>query len=301
MKRKTINKVIREKLEDWKNSITDESIKKDLFKNVMVSGGCIASMLMKQDVNDFDIYVKDINFLMKLARYYADKKSVGVFDGRNREKYMAEFREAQGFTGNHDVFESYDAAEYVRLRTLSPEQVKLDVPSEGIRYEPVEGKTYQVAFFSQNAISLTDKLQIVLRFTGSIEEIHKNYDFIHATNYYTPETGLVTNIQALESLISKDLKYQGSLYPLTSIIRMKKFILRGWTINAGEILKIMFQLSELNLKDVDVLEQQLIGVDIAYFSTLISVLRGVKKETITSQYLNTLIEKIFNETTDSEN
>lgn len=76
---------------------------------------------------------------------------------------------------------------------------------------------------------------------------------------------------------------------------MKKFLLRGWTINAGEILKIMFQISELDLKDPVVLEEQLIGVDIAYFSLLIEILRGVPKDKITSPYLNSIIDKVFNE------
>jgi hypothetical protein len=39
------------------------------------------------------------------------------------------------------------------------------------------------------------------------------------------------------------------------------------------MLKMMFQVSDLDLKNPDVLEEQLIGVDIAYFSTLIEVLR----------------------------
>jgi hypothetical protein len=30
---------------------------------------------------------------------------------------------------------------------------------------------------------------------------------------------------------------------------MKKFIQRGWTVNAGEILKMLFQVSELDLKN----------------------------------------------------
>jgi hypothetical protein len=95
----------------------------------------------------------------------------------------------------------------------------------------IEGKKYQVAFFSQNAISLTEDLQIVLRFSGNVTQIHKTFDFVHATNYFTFEEGLVTNVAALESILTKSLRYQGS-YPLTSVIRMKKFIQRGWTVNA---------------------------------------------------------------------
>ena len=111
---------------------------------------------------------------------------------------------------------------------------------------------------------------------------------------------MVNNNEALESIITKQLRYQGSLYPLTSIIRMKKFIKRNWNINAGEILKIMFQISELDLKDPNVLEEQLIGVDIAYFSTLISILRQLKNDKLDSATLNEIIDKVFNSSEDRD-
>lgn len=66
------------------------------------------------------------------------------------------------------------------------------------------------------------------------------------------------------------------------------------------MLKMMFQVSELDLKDIDVLEEQLIGVDVAYFSTLVDILRGVDIESITAQYLCTIIDRVFNEAEDPE-
>ena len=76
---------------------------------------------------------------------------------------------------------------------------------------------------------------------------------------------------------------------------MKKFIKRGWNISAGEMLKIMFQISELDLKNPNVLEEQLIGVDVAYFSLLIQALRNVSDKKITSMLINDMIDKVFNE------
>jgi hypothetical protein len=49
---------------------------------------------------------------------------------------------------------------------------------------------------------------------------------------------------------------------------MKKFFCEVGQL-MPEILKIMFQISELDLTDILILEEQLIGVDIAYFSLLI--------------------------------
>ena len=58
-----------------------------------------------------------------------------------------------------------------------------------------------------------------------------------------------------------------------------------------------FQLSELDLQDIHVLEDQLIGVDTAYFFDLIEQLKEREKQdpkfTIDNQYVCTLVDKIF--------
>jgi hypothetical protein len=74
---------------------------------------------------------------------------------------------------------------------------------------------------------------------------------------------------------------------------MRKFIKRGWEINAGDIVKILFQVSELDLQNVDILEEQLIGVDVTYFHDLIAILKQ-ENEKLTSKKLNEIIDKVFN-------
>lgn len=303
MKTKTIKKLVLNKLESWIDSIrvTNAKLADDLKNEnaVIVSGGCITSMFLNEPVNDYDIYISDMDILIRLARHYC--KGYRVLDGRKKNDYIADTfgREIT------EIDDHYNSEMYVRLYNLKEDQVKLDIVSEGIRLdineEEVTEHDYIPVFFSQNAISLTNDIQIVLRFSGSVENIHKSFDFMHATNYFSFKDGLVTNKIALESILSKDLIYQGSLYPLTSIIRMKKFIGRGWRIDAGQILKIMFQISELNLKDIKVLEDQLIGVDVAYFSKLIAILREVKPDKIKSGYLNTIIDRVFNQYEEDEN
>jgi hypothetical protein len=56
---------------------------------------------------------------------------------------------------------------------------------------------------------------------------------------------------------------------------------------------MLFQVSELDLKNIEVLEEQLIGVD-AYFSLLITVLRDTEGK-LTAHHLSELIDKVFNE------
>ena len=296
MQIKTIEKVIINKMNEWLETISDEDLRKETKDNLLVSGGSIASMLMGADVNDYDVYIKDINVLKKLANYYVkpfESEGVWIADGREKEKLMKEY----------DVSEKLNYYS-IALRNLKEDQIKLMFESKegGIRLNEEKSKdelNYEPVFFSPNAISLSNDLQIVLRFWGDNKKIHETFDFVHATNYFTFETGLVTNIAALESILTRTLKYQGSHYPVTSIIRAKKFIKRGFNIGAGELLKIMFQISQLDLSNPDVLEEQLIGVDVAYFEILIKALRGKFSSDedfkLNTKYFNKLVDKIFNE------
>jgi len=147
---------------------------------------------------------------------------------------------------------------------------------------------------SQNAITLSDSMQIVIRFFGEPERIHDNYDFAHAMCYYDYHNNhLELKAEAMQCMLSRTLVYRGSLYPIASIFRMKKFIERGWKINAGQQLKIMWQINELNLKDPQQLYEQLTGVDMAYMYQLISAIKGVDPERLNQAYIAEIIDRIF--------
>lgn len=175
----------------------------------------------------------------------------------------------------------------------------LDALGDGdeISSEAAETTKYKPVFLSTNAITLSGKIQIVVRFYGDVGEIHKNYDFVHATNYWTYDTGAVLNLRALESILNKELFYVGSKYPVCSLVRIRKFIKRGWQINAGQFVKIAFQISELDLSNIYVLEDQLVGVDSIYFLNFIKSIKHKKSEDknfrLTQEYLTTVIDRIF--------
>jgi hypothetical protein len=107
----------------------------------------------------------------------------------------------------------------------------------------------------------------------------------------------VLNQPALEAIMNKELSYVGSKYPICSLIRARKFIKRGWQINAGQFVKISFQISRLDLTNINVLEDQLVGVDSVYFLNFIKALKerhaADKDFTLSQEYLTTVIDKIF--------
>ena len=92
---------------------------------------------------------------------------------------------------------------------------------------------------------------------------------------------------------SKELRYVGSKYPICSLVRVRKFVGRGWRINAGQILKMAMQISELDLTSVEVLEDQLTGVDTAYFVQLMDKMKEKDPAKVDTAYLVELIDKIF--------
>ena len=157
---------------------------------------------------------------------------------------------------------------------------------------------YRPKFITSNAITLSDKIQLVTRFYGEVEEIHKNYDFAHCTCAWSSwNNRLFLPERALECIINKELFYIGSKYPLCSIIRTRKYLDRGYHINAGQYVKMCMQLNELDLNNVEVLEDQLTGVDTAWFDRLIVEIKNHMDETgksrIDTTYVMEVINKIF--------
>ena len=170
---------------------------------------------------------------------------------------------------------------------IHSEQAALETEDEGkAKFRPV--------FMSTNAITLSHKVQLVLRFYGEPDEIHKNYDFVHCTNYWTSwDNKLTLRQEALESLMTKELHYVGSKYPVCSVIRLRKFIARQWTVNAGQILKMLMQINELDLTSHNVLRDQLTGVDSAYFCELLGKLKEKDPDKINTAYLVEIIDRLF--------
>ena len=289
MKGKTIKAVIAKKINDWVSSIDDPAVAELAKKNTIVTGGAIASMLLNEPVNDFDIYLRTKQAAEAIATYYVNKFTeetkwplkLEVTPDRIRivteRGHRGETAGNLEILGSDQIDDAYEQAEAMALETED------------------DGKPpYRPVFMSTNAITLSHRVQIVIRFYGEPDAIHENYDYVHCTNYWTSWDGaLVLRQPALESLLSKELRYVGSKYPVCSVIRLRKFIKRGWTINAGQILKAVMQISELDLTDPKVLEDQLTGVDSAYFMELMTKLREKDPEKVNAAYLVEIIDRMF--------
>jgi hypothetical protein len=254
--------------------VENNELKQVIKENAFITGGAIPSLLMGERPNDYDVYFKTPAAALKAAEYYTEKIANG---------------------------QAYEIVE-------GEERVLVKIPSVGVlRNGDLEGamgavetikaaKPFSPLYITDNAITLSNKMQLVLRFCGEPSVVHKYYDFIHATCVYDYFNGELTlPPEALESILGKNLIYRGSLYPVASIFRVRKFLKRGWHITAGQLLKPMLQISQMDLRNTEVLRDQLIGVDQMFMEQLLMAIQNAKGERLDDMYLAKLIDEIFDE------
>lgn len=313
MKAKTIRKALRSKVDQWLATIEDTAVRQLAGDSVIVTGGCIASMLLKEPVNDYDVYFRSHAAALAVAQYYVarfDTKNkqgipcaISVEDKGGRIRIIvksAGIASEDGSEREYRYFESRPAGEadaYVSEVMTDPGDIEdryTETERQALEATDDGKPKYRPVFLSTNAITLSQKMQLIFRFYGDPDAIHDNYDFAHCTNYWSSwNDELVLRPQALECLLTRELRYVGSKYPVCSVIRLRKFIARGWQVNAGQILKMLMQVHALNLMDPRVLEDQLTGVDCAYFAEVIHKLHEKDPEKVNAAYLVEIIDRMF--------
>lgn len=317
MKERLVRMNLARKFDRWVESIEDEPTRKMAKENTIITGGCIVSLLSGEDVNDYDMYFRTKEAAVSVGRYYVAKikecpptmfkngdttVDIRLDVTEDRVKIVIKSAGIAGNAGNQDYQyfeqlpneEAGDAASEFAESVLQAEGLDDHADSSVQPPDTEPKKRYRPRFASANAITLTDKVQIILRFFGEPDAIHENYDFVHCTSYWTSwDRKLVLRPEAVVAILTKDLRYVGSKYPICSLVRTRKFIKRGWSINAGQFLKMSWQISKLNLSDPKVLEEQLVGVDAAYFQQLLIALNQKDPENVDGAYLMTVIDRLF--------
>lgn len=313
MQPKTIRSILRRKLDDWLSHVDDSAVKDAIAKDAICTGGAIPSLLQGEKPNDFDFYFRTFNTAKIVAEYYVDKfkknppsrfkgsnklVDIRVESGSDRIKIVVKSQGIAGESGvdNYQYFEMVsdpsEPAEFVEAIL----QDKQDADAKTDTTTGAKLPKYRPVFITSNAITLSDKIQIITRFYGNVNQIHDSYDFVHCTCSWDAATGeLLLPNDALISLINKRLKYKHSKYPLCSIIRTRKFLKLGWHIDAGQYVKMAWDLNQLNLSDINVLEDQMVGVDSAYFAEVLDLLKKKTEEgkSIDSTYLMEIIDRVF--------
>ena len=152
MKAIQIEKLLTTVFENFLSSITDEKLKVEINEKAFIAGGCIPSMLMDEWVNDYDLYFTDNDIATKVWQYY-QRQIEQAETNKLPYAYKVDIVKGDG---------------YWKIKWID------ELPKN----------VYAPIFISGNAITLTDKIQIITKFTGEPQDVIKNFDWAHLRSYY---------------------------------------------------------------------------------------------------------------------
>ena len=103
---------------------------------------------------------------------------------------------------------------------------------------------YRVKLITENAINLSDKVQLITKYYGAPADVVDKFDWKHIKSYYTYQDGLCLNKDVYQLCMEQELIYTGSDYPLSSLLRLKKYLKNGWTVSNTTITHIALDFAE---------------------------------------------------------
>lgn len=183
MKAKTIRLTLRKKIDDWLSSIEDNDVRTIASQNVIVTGGAIASMLLREEINDFDVYFRTREACRMVVDYYvkrfSPKTTSGIpckievrEDSNGRISTVVKSAGIASEDGAHtpyDYFEgrpSDEAGTYVAEVLGDPadieehyEEAESQALNGGLDDNEDMRPRYRPVFISTNAITLSQRIQ----------------------------------------------------------------------------------------------------------------------------------------------
>ena len=280
----TIKQLLSTKISAWLTTLP-EDIRGQVASDTLVCGGAITSLMLGEMPNDYDIYFKTKKTALLVAKHYCSLVPLNVGEPQILET------EVKDFNG--------ELEERIQIYIKSSGAIDVDgtlrqddSDLEGIKVSD-KREGYTTRYITNNAISLTNKVQLVIRFWGGPTDIYRNFDFVHCqASFDFVMNSLDISKETMQSVLSKTLVYNGSKYPVASLLRLRKFLSRGWRISAGQALKIGLQLRRWDITDHEQLREQLIGVDMSFMLSFIEAIRAHEGQ-VDDKYLGDLVDKIF--------
>ena len=223
----------------------------------IVAGGCFASAISGRPINDIDVFVTNEVFIHKFADMVNQSltKENRFTLTESDDGLMAVFPEGS------DGITVGEGRRYVLAQLSVDEQI-----TDGIK----------VLAIGPNAITIEVKdlpyaIQIVTRLIPqNVRALDDAFDFLHTKFFFDVFNNTLHGTEAaVNAAESRTLIYTGSKYPFSSMVRMAKYIRRGWSISPAQMFLIAKDLSNTNLDEPEALLDQLLSIDISYFLSVI--------------------------------
>lgn len=118
---------------------------------------------------------------------------------------------------------------------------------------------------SDNAITLafsnkegkqTDAFQIIIKNHIDLNSLNINFDFDHLCGFFYFDQDILHVPDKIYRLVhTKELVYTRSKYPISTLLRVRKYIKKGWTIDINNMLKILLDCHVELLKGNKIIKQ----------------------------------------------
>jgi hypothetical protein len=202
-------------LHGWIDSVTEPELACRLRDEAYIAGGAIASLLLDEQVQDYDVYVREEATAQAVKAYY--------------EEFFRRYP-APPFDPRHPFTAAADLSEPCRPLAMTA-----------------------------NAVYLSYRIQLMTVFYGEPAWMVSNYDFHHCSGYYTAREGrLVVLEEARQAIAARSLHYRpGRTFPMLSVLRLPKFIARGYTIDLAQLFQLVAEVAAGGLGDHEKIRQLL--------------------------------------------
>jgi hypothetical protein len=161
-------------------------------------------------------------------------------------------------------FESEDAMTKFMLLNLNKDQLANLISTDN-------AVTYRITLSPEKSYTI----QLITRIYGTPQQIIDQFDFTVCMCAYTPQDDgkFIMNPNFILHLAERTLCFNGKAkYPIATLVRTKKYIEKGYSLAPIEYVKLALAINNLDLKDWTTVREQLEGIDLALFQSLISKL-----------------------------
>lgn len=148
-------------------------------------------------------------------------------------------------------FEDLETAQYA----LSKYSFSKNIIKNNDYYEIEDAHVNKVNEISKRAFGIGN-YQFCITSIGNYQQVIDTFDFVHTKNVYSiKDDKLILNPDSLISISRKELYYSNnSKFPISSFFRALSKKKDGWNISQTELLKILFHIIDMNLKESDIRE-----------------------------------------------
>jgi len=245
-----LNSIVSERFAEMSIFLVKNRFFKEIAPNIFLSGGAILSAIKNEKARDLDFFIETpeaaavVFELIESINYHALKNLKLVF-----EKDSINPKITRG-----------------RIVSTEEEKTVSEVITANNKYlASLKFRGLRPVYVSNNAITMNNGVQFIFRFIGKPEDVFTTFDYEHCKTYFKLDPVAPKNPvflgSSLKSIATNELQFSGNTrFILSAMLRMNKFIRRGWYVPATTSIEIAASALEINWSSLEVVEEELTGV-----------------------------------------